>query len=125
MIPQANELRRSVAKCTYCAQYASASSFMLDDRTQAVRDLDMYAEHMSLAILGEKAGHLKPWLSPKTLDGLPLPKKALPERVADGADIVSFVESAVSKIQELDESSVGLIEAPSSDAGETTALPKE
>lgn len=125
LIPQANELRRSVAKCTYCAQYASASSFMLDDRTQVVRDLDMYAEHMSLAILGEKAGHLKPWLSPKTLDGLPLPKKALPERVADGADIVSFVESAVSKIQELDESSVGLIEAPSNDAGETAALPEE
>lgn len=125
LIPQANELRRSVAKCTYCAQYASASSFMLDDRTQVVWDLEMYAEHMSRAILGEKAGHLKPWLSPKTLDGLPLPKKVLPERVADSADIVSFVESAVSKIQEFDKASVGLIEAPPKDAGETTALPKE
>jgi hypothetical protein len=125
LMPQANELQRSVAKCTYCAQYASASSFMLNDRTQVVRDLDMYAEHMSRAILGEKAGHLKPWLSPKTLDSLPLPKEVLPERIADGADVVSFVESAVSKINELDEASVGLIEAPSNGAIETTALPKE
>lgn len=125
LIPQANELRRSVTKCTYCAQYASASSFMLDDRTQVVRDLDMYAEHMSRAILGENADHLRPWLSPETLDGFPLVGGMFSEYLTDGTDIISFVESAVSKIQEVDETALKQIEASSLDAAETNELPKE
>lgn len=124
-MPQANELRRSVAKCTYCAQYASAASFMIDDRTQVIRDLDMYSEHMSQAILGQKADHLKPWLSSKTLEALPLPKKMLPEQTAGRMDVISFVESAVSKIEELDAESDKFIEASSGDTPEAKELPKE
>jgi hypothetical protein len=124
-MPQANELWRSVAKCTYCVQYASASSFMLDDRVQVIRDLDMYSEHMSRAILGKKADHLKPWLSSKTLEALPLLKKMLPEQTSSGPDVISFVESAVSKIEELDAESDKFIEASSDDAPETKKLPKE
>ena len=122
---QANELRRSVAKCTYCAQYASAASFIVDDKTQVIRDLDMYAEHMSRTILGENADHLRPWLSPETLDGLPLVGGALSEYLTDGTDIISFVDSAVSKIQKVDETAVKQIEASSLDATEANELPKE
>ncbi|MGI6217555.1 MAG: hypothetical protein ACOYIK_08085 [Coriobacteriales bacterium] len=124
-MPQASELRRSVAKCTYCAQYASAASFMLNDRAQVVRDLDMYAEHMSRTILGEKAGHLKPWLSPKTLEGLPLPRRALSDRSTNVTDVISFVESAVSRIEELDATSDKFIKESSDDASKTKNLPKE
>lgn len=124
-MPKAGELQRSVAKCTYCAQYASAASFMCDDRVQVIRDLDMYAEHMSSVILGEKADHLKPWLSPKTLQGLPIPKKLLTDDSTGGTDVISFVESAVSKIEELDAASDKFIEASSYEASETNNLPEE
>lgn len=90
-----------------------------------VRDLDMYAEHMSRAILGENADHLRSWLSPETLDGLPLVGGALSEYLTDGTDIISFVESAVSKIQEVDETAVKQIEVSSLDAVEANELPKE
>jgi hypothetical protein len=98
---------------------------MLDDRAQMVRDLDMYAEHMLRAILGENADHLRPWLSPETLDGLPLVGGALSEYLTDGTDIISFVESAVSKIQEVDEIPDKQFEASSIDATEANELPKE
>lgn len=103
MHPKAEDLQRSIAKCTYCAQYASAASFMVGDRSQATRDLDMYAEHMSRTLLGEKAAHLKPWLSPKTLEALPLSRGAVPAKTQDGMDVLSYVEKTVSRIKALPE----------------------
>lgn len=47
------------------------------------------------------------------------------EYLTDGTDIISFVESAVSKIQEVDETALKQIEASSLDAAETNELPKE
>lgn len=74
---------------------------------------------------GENADHLRSWLSPETLDGLPLVGGALSEYLTDGTDIISFVESAVSKIQEVDETAVKQIEVSSLDAVEANELPKE
>jgi hypothetical protein len=119
-----NELRRSVAKCTYCAQYASAASFMLADKEQVKFDLDMYAEHMSRNILGDKGDHLKLWLSPKSLEGLPL-LTGSPFVQQPNNDIISFVESAVSKIKEFDEMIDTPNEISSDDSVETKELPRD
>lgn len=124
-LPRANELRRAVAKCTYCTQYASASSFMIEDRTQVIRDLNMYAEHMSLAMLGKKASHLKPWLSPKTLEVMPFKRKSLPDRQSDGDDIISFIESTVSQVEEISKRSKKLLDVSSDQAVEANEPSKE
>ena len=103
MKPMAGNLQRSIAKCTYCTQYASAASFLVEDNAQAVRDLEMYAEHVSRIVLGEKADHLRPWLSPGTLGALPIAKKMLPASNAEEVDILSYVEATVSSIENISE----------------------
>lgn len=125
MQPMGNNLQRSIAKCTYCAQYASASSFMLDDKEQAVRDLEMYAQHMSRTILGKKAEHLKPWLSPKTMDALPLSKKSLPVHTESEIDILSYVENTIARIEGISETVEAYLEDPSDGSAEVKELPKE
>lgn len=125
MQPMARDFQRSIAKATYCTQYASASSFMLDDKTQAIRDLEMYAEHMSRTILGKKADQLRPWLSPKTMDALPIPKKALPIQRNDDVDILSYVETTVSRIEEAAESAKALPAEETEDSDTVSKLPEE
>ncbi len=98
---------------------------MLDDKTQAVRDLEMYAEHMSRAILGKKAENLRPWISPKTLDALPIRKKALPIRSVEDVDILSYVETTVSRIEEISETSNSFLEDPPDALESSNVRPKE
>lgn len=125
MRPKSVDLQRAVAKCTYCAQYASASSFMRGDEPQAIRDLDMYAEHMSRTVLGEKAERLRLWLSPSSLEGLPILKQNLSGSDSRSDDILSYVERTVTRINSISTASDALLNDASRDPKSTRRLPEE
>lgn len=127
MRPKSADLQRAVAKCTYCAQYASASSFMQGDETQALRDLDMYAEHMSRTVLGDKADRLRLWLSPSSMDGLPFLNQILSASASRGNDVLSYVERTVSRINDISSTSEALLNGTSHEPDSTKQLrlPKE
>lgn len=104
MKPKTQELRRSIGKCTYCTQYAAASSFLRDDKVQAVRDLEMYSKHMSRLLLGENEDHLRAWLSTETRQSLPKPLRGNTKSLTRENDVLGFVGASVKRISELSES---------------------
>lgn len=111
----ARNFYRSIKKCAYCAEYAAAASFMQDDKSQVVRDLEMYAENMSRTVLGDRVNHLKQWLSPETAEELPAPLRSLTTKLFGKVDILSYVEMTVSRIERISETPGALFDGPFDD----------
>lgn len=112
---KSKELRRAIAQCTQCAQYAAAASYLRGDEVEAKRDLEMYATAMHKELLGDKENHLRAWISRPKAERLPGPLKMLAANNENEIDVLICVKSTISNIERMNASSE--IEAGEPDKG--------